>query len=118
MHTHIAKLLRTTKGDNMANGKVPTELTIEGVTLVFGEEMPDRTRGKSGTSKYDAIVEAIRSHPLALAGQPVRLDGVKPSGVSPLKKRYSDINFETRGGKENPSVWATIKSTEEEMTSA
>ena len=89
----------------MANGK-PTELTIEGVTLIFGEEMPPRTTGK-GTTKYDPIVDAIREK--ATPGTPVRMVGVKVSGVAGLKKRYSDIHFETRGGKENPSVWATLR---------
>lgn len=90
----------------MANGKQPTELTIEGVTLVFGEEMPSRSTGK-GTTKYEPIVEAIREK--ATPGIPVRMVGVKVSGVAGLKKRYSDIHFETRGGKENPSVWATLR---------
>lgn len=91
----------------MANGKSqPSELTIEGVTLIFGEEMPPRSTGK-GTTKYDAIVETIREK--AVPGMPIRLAGVKVSGVAGLKKRYSDIHFETRGGKDNPTVWATLR---------
>lgn len=101
------------------NGKVdvPNELQFEGVTLIFGDEMPAKTTGR-GTTKYDPIIDGIRTHPRALAGEPVRMAGVKPSGVANLKKRYADILFETRGGKENPTVWATIKSTSEDLVDA
>lgn len=97
-------------------GKQPTELTIEGVTLVFsGFEMPAKTTGK-GASKNDLIVAAIRDN--AIAGQPVWMQGTKTSAVAGLKKKYPDIHFETRGGKENPSVYATVRKASEELVSA
>jgi hypothetical protein len=104
-HTRFAKLLRTRKGEHMAQkngGTQPTELTIAGVTLIFDQDVPPRTRGNAGSSKWDDVMEAIRERNSEKA---VLLQGVKPASASGFKKNYPDLHFATRGGKTNPAVY-------------